>query len=73
MPRQQSTTYRPSGVFGWWFVARSPAALPYPCRCWESPRSCGTNWCPCWRRNDLVGLPPQCCGWRSARYLLPSS
>lgn len=53
-----------------WFAAKSPTQIPYPCRCNErSLRDCGTQWCSCWGRVDLVGLPSDCCARRHLNLL----
>jgi hypothetical protein len=54
-----------SAPLGVWLVARTPISQKYPCRCAEhGGRSCGTQWCPCWGRQDIDGLPPECCAPR---------
>lgn len=51
---------------GVWLVTGTALDRSYPCRCGgQGGRICGTQWCPCFGRTDLVGLTPACCGVRS--------
>ncbi len=55
---------------GFWFAARSPLSLVYPCRCDERPRDCGKDepWgCPCWGRRDLAAVRDSCCARRNMK------
>ncbi len=55
-------------IVKFWFAARSPLGLVYPCRCDERPRDCGKDepWgCPCWGRRDLASVPERCCARRN--------
>lgn len=56
---------------GAWLATGVPLGFGYPCRClepaWAPGRNCGSRWCPCWGRDDLLQVPPTCCGWRYVR------
>lgn len=55
-------------IKNFWFAAKSPLGVTYPCRCRErSRRSCGSQWCPCWGRADVMAMPPDCCARRNLR------